>query len=40
MSNGSLTETFTEKAKLVSAHVYLVDTLEAAFEKAVEICRD
>ena len=32
-----LTGTFTEKAKLVSAEVYPVKTLEQAFAKAVEI---
>lgn len=40
MSKGSLIQTFTDKASLVSAHVYPMNTLNSAFEKAVEICRD
>ncbi|WDP90581.1 MAG: lactate utilization protein [Desulfobacter sp.] len=33
-----LAEEFTEKAKLVSARVYPVSTMAAAFDKVVEIC--
>jgi L-lactate dehydrogenase complex protein LldG len=39
MTDTALIETFTDKATLVSARVYQVNTLDAALEKAVEICR-
>jgi L-lactate dehydrogenase complex protein LldG len=34
-----LTQKFIEKAKLVSAQVYAVPSMEAAFDKAIEICQ-
>ncbi|MCG8635494.1 MAG: lactate utilization protein [Desulfobacterales bacterium] len=39
MTDTALTEEFKDKATLVSARVYQVNSLEAAFDKAVEICR-
>jgi L-lactate dehydrogenase complex protein LldG len=40
MTDTALIETFTDKATLVSARVCQVKTLDAALEKAVEICRE
>ncbi len=40
MSQHALIENFTEKARAVSTEVQLVDTIEAAYDYAVTICRD
>lgn len=40
MSQHALIEKFTEKARAVSADVQMVDTIKAAYDYAVAICRD
>ena len=39
MTDTEMINTFVEKAKLVSALVYPVNSLSAAFQKAVELCK-